>query len=247
MNGKLILAALISGAAGAIYYLSTQTGAEDIQVTQTPPPDQPQSNAPEPVVRNGQVLSTGKDTFKPRAVAARDVQPEHNSAGTAQRDSIIWQESEKAKEVLQTRGGIPADVRQEAYIQIDRQELMTVEIGEYLDLYIPQLGGSYTGEVDFIQQHSNGDRTVEAHIPGAGTLYSAVITLGEEAIYGNLATQEDVFILEGNGEYAWLAPKSAMISNHHENPMPATAPVTDQKQNNDDEIFAINPDLSPQQ
>ena len=243
MNGKLILAALISGATGAIYYFNTQTGAEGIQIAKTPKPVQPQTHAPEPVVRNGQVLSTGKDTFKPKAVKASDAQPEHNW----ERDSIIWQESEKAKEVLQARGGIPADVTQEAYIQIDRQELMTVEIGEYLDLYIPQLGGSYTGEVDFIQQHPNGDRTVEAHIPGAGTLYSAVITLGEEAIYGNLATQEDVFILEGNGEYAWLAPKSAMITNHRENTMPATAPVIDQKQNNDDEVFAINPDLSPQQ
>ena len=200
----------------------------------------------EPLVRNGQVLSTGKDTFQPksRPTSTR----EQNAANAShEKDTIIWHESEQAKASMQSSGLIPADVNNEVYIEIDRKELLTVEVGEYLDLFIPQLGGSYTGEVDFIQTHPNGDRTVEAHIPGAGSLYSAVITLGEKAIYGNLATQEDVFILEGVGNYAWLAPKSAMINNHHEHTMPAEVTSRDANSNRDSDVFDIGKDLSPQQ
>ena len=156
--------------------------------------------------------------------------------GKSEKDTIVWTTSEDGKKVLEAEGYIPADVTDEAYIELDREELMTVEVGEYLDLYIPQFGGSYTGEVDHVVTHPNGDRTVEAHIPGAGSLYAAVITLGENATYGNLATPRDVFVLEGNDKYAWIAPKSSMMQNHIEREPDSERPLSD---DNAEEVFDL--------
>ena len=186
--------------------------------------------------RNGKVLSTGVDTFKPKNEAELKTQAATNTNGKSEKDTIVWVTSEEGKKVLEAEGHIPADVTDEAYIELDREELMSVEVGEYLDLYIPQFGGSYTGEVDHVVTHPNGDRTVEAHIPGAGSLYAAVITLGENATYGNLATPRDVFVLEGNDKYAWIAPKSSMMQNHIEREPDSERPLSD---DNAGEVFDL--------
>ncbi len=237
MNKKYAVAITLIITAGVGYFLlSTPTVNQNAHnhapaVHNHEPADVPEDSV---IVRNGQVLSTGVDKLQPKE---NDEQVAVGSFPT-ERDSIIWQESEQSKTVLQESGLIPSDVKNEAYVEVDLAELLTVEIGESLDLYIPQLGGSYNGEVDHIQQHPNGDRTVEAFIPGAGSLYSAVITIGDNAIYGNLATQEDVFILEGIGEYAWIAPKSAMIENHQER-IPQPSENTG-KDTNDTHVFEVD-------
>lgn len=154
-------------------------------------------------------LSTGVDMF-----IANSPSEDAPMKWMFEKDSIVWQRSEKSEEVLKAQGFQSADLANEIYLEIDVDELRAVEVGEYLDLYIPQIEGSYSGEVDYITEHDNGDRTVEAHIPGAGSLFSAVITIGEEAIYGTLGTQDDVYIMEGNGQYAWIASKSDLVANH---------------------------------
>lgn len=194
------------------------------------------------IVRNGKVLSSGKNMLNTK----NSKKPEKsitNSDKLPELDSIIWLESEESKTALKNSGTLPPDLAEEAYIEVDLNELNAVELGDSLDLYIPQLGGSYNGQVDHISNHPNGDRTVEAFIPGAGTLYSAVITIGENAIYGNIATQEDVFILEGIGKYAWLAPKSAMIANHQER-TPSYQPSSSSEQTQTD-AFELDQSSSP--
>lgn len=200
---------------------------------------EPANVAEQKVVRNGQLLSTGVSQLNKKSESNNT----QVAANTFEKDSIIWQQSEQSQKVLQASGFMPEDVANEAYVEVDLEELQALEVGDNLDLYIPQLGGSYNGEVDHIQQHPNGDRTVEAFIPGAGTLYSAVITIGEEAIYGNLATQEDVFVLEGIGKHAWIAPKSAMIAKHRER-IP-TDPVTTSSNSTSPDVFELETEVSP--
>jgi|GEM_PF-1940952 len=165
-----------------------------------------------PLERNGMTLSTGQDMFIADS-PSEHIQTDEESQ-PIEKDSIVWAVSEKAEKVLKAGGKIPGDVSNEVYIELDIDELNSVVVGDFIDLYIPQIGGSYAGEVDHIEVHSNGDRTVEAYIPGAGTLYSAVITLGENAVYGTLGTQADVYIMEGDGKYAWIASKSDLVANH---------------------------------
>ena len=204
--------------------------------------EEPANVAEQKVVRNGQVLSSGVSQLKKKSETS-NTQVALNSENAFEKDSIIWQESEASKKALQASGFIPEDVANEAYVEVDLEELKQVEVGDSLDLYIPQLGGSYNGEVDYIQQHPNGDRTVEAFIPGAGSLYSAVITIGENAIYGNLATQEDVFVLEGIGNHAWIAPKSSMIAKHQER-IPTDSAIPSSKPTSPD-VFELETEVSP--
>ena len=165
------------------------------------------SNGSEGIVekqRNGKVLSTGVDNFKSKNEAELKAQAENTTKGKSEKDTIVWTTSEEGKKVLEAEGHIPADVTDEAYIELDREELMTVEVGEYLDLYIPQFGGSYTGEVDHIETHPHGVR--------------------------------DVFVLEGNDKYAWIAPKSSMMQNHIERQPNSERPLSD---DNGEEVFDL--------
>ena len=53
---------------------------------------------------------------------------------------------------------------------------MTVEVGEYLDLYIPQFGGSYTGEVDHVALIQTAIVPVEGPTsPGCGALSTPLL------------------------------------------------------------------------
>ena len=189
-------------------------------------------------------LSTGVDMF----IADSPSENANTDNETSEKDTIVWQLSEEGEKVLKAEGKIPGDVENEAYVELDIAELKSVEVGDYIDLYIPQIGGSYTGEVDYITQHPNGDRTVEAYIPGAGSLYSAVITLGENAVYGTLGTQADVYIMEGNGRYAWMAAKADLVSNHSPDHADGVMPEGDVVLNEgSDDVFDIGAKESPNQ
>ena len=237
MKKRIVAASTAIVAIGCIFAFvgTSPTDKKEVAAAKT----ETKSNGSEGIVekqRNGKVLSTGVDNFKSKNEAELKAQAENTTKGKSEKDTIVWTTSEEGKKVLEAEGHIPADVTDEAYIELDREELMTVEVGEYLDLYIPQFGGSYTGEVDHIETHPNGDRTVEAHIPGAGSLYAAVITIGENATYGNLATPRDVFVLEGNDKYAWIAPKSSMMQNHIERQPNSERPLSD---DNGEEVFDL--------
>lgn len=164
------------------------------------------------IVRNDQVLSTGVDMFNEDSPSenVQDDMPEQF------KDTVVWQVSEEAEEALKESEFLANDLKNEAYIELDVWELDNLAVGDYMDLYIPQIGGSFTGEVDMVTNHPNGDRTVEAYIPGAGSLYSAVITYSENAVYGTLGTQDDVYFIEGDGRHAWIASKRDLIANHQE-------------------------------
>ncbi len=234
----------LTACAGAYYFLSDTPEQKSEHSIEQNNHSHDFVNGPknELIVRDGKVLSSGKNMLSVK----KNPPPEKNATNSdksSERDSIIWIESEESKTALKDSGTLPPDLAEEAYIEVDLNELNTVELGDNLDLYIPQLGGSYNGQVDHISNHPNGDRTVEAFIPGAGTLYSAVITIGENAIYGNIATQEDVFILEGIGKHAWLAPKSAMIANHQER-TPSYQPSSSSEQTQTD-AFELDQNSSP--
>ncbi|MCV2884373.1 hypothetical protein OE749_06665 [Aestuariibacter sp. AA17] len=157
-------------------------------------------------------LSTGVDMFKEDSPSEKV----EEIASVTEKDSIVWQESDEAERVLKELGVTTKDLKNEAYVEIDRAELVALEAGDFIDLYIPQIGGSYTGEVDAVRVRPNGNRTVEAAIPGAGRLYSAVITITDNAIYATLGTQSDTYSMEGVGNYAWIASRSDLESNHVE-------------------------------
>ena len=244
MKKTIVLVAIITAAGLTIWQMMAQKPEKRALSVSTP--HEALSDTPAIAVinerRNGAVLSTGVDMFKPDSPSESTLQ----SGQEHENDSIVWQLSEDAENVLNEEGFLPSDLKNAAFIKVDTKELRSVEVGDYLDLYIPQIGGSYTGEVDYIQVHPNGDRTVEAYIPGAGTLYSAVITLGENALYATLGTQADVYIMEGNGEYAWIASKSDLVSHHSTSHKDGVVPTESVQSIAEDDPFAINVKESPE-
>ncbi|MCO7226349.1 hypothetical protein [Pleionea sp. CnH1-48] len=126
----------------------------------------------------------------------------------------LWAVSDKAKSVLQASDKLPADLAQEAYVQLDNSGLLNLSLGDSFPIAIPQLGTELIAEVDHITNHKNGDRTVEANFPGMSPYFSAVFTIGEKTTYAQISTPDGVFMLESQGDYAWIAPGGAMAANH---------------------------------
>ncbi|RLV58845.1 hypothetical protein D5018_15185 [Parashewanella curva] len=234
MNKKILVIVIVFvtllGLGAMSFFKKAETDSPEVSVD-VPSPSIPLVRRTIPKIENG--LSTGVDMFNPQS-------PSQSKALIAEeKDTVVWVDSEEAERVLKAQGKLPADLTKEQYIELDLAELKALEVGDYVDLYIPQMGGSYTGEVDFIQLHSNGDKTIEANIPGAGRLYSAVITLGEEAVYGNLATQNDTYIVEGNGKYAWIASKTDLESKHSKEHNDAVIP-NGKVEHKKDETFSLS-------
>jgi hypothetical protein len=151
----------------------------------------------------------------------------------------LWEESEKAREVLQSHPEkLPGDLAGETYIELNTEQLKQMQLGDVFELTIPQLGTSFAAEVDQITQHPNGDKTIEANFPGMDAYYSAVITLGETNSYAQISTPDGVYLLESQGDYAWIASRNSLVASHwpeHEDgvAIPAT-PVNENELNNDD-------------
>lgn len=224
---KAISLAIVIGIGGAAYlFFNTDEAKPEQTSIETPSPNHAHDSTAVAHVNTElndegipKHLSSGVDMRKSNSPSTQEVKD-----WNTQKDTIVWQRSDQGEKVLKDEGHIPGDVNNEVYVELDINELKTVEVGEYLDLYIPQIESSYTGEVDYITEHPNGDRTVEAHIPGAGNLFSAVITIGENAVYGTLGTQADTYIMEGNGQYAWIASKSDLVAKHSQTHVDAIHP-----------------------
>lgn len=228
---KAISLAVLLGLGATVYFMLSNDNEGTLQVHETSQHNQSdteslhltQHSSGTSVELNNQGipkhLSSGVDMRKTDSPSTQEV-----SDWNTQKDTIVWQRSTAGEQVLKEEGHIPGDVNNEVYVELDVNELRSVEVGEYLDLYIPQIESSYTGEIDYITEHPNGDRTVEAHIPGAGNLFSAVITIGKNAVYGTLGTQADTYIMEGNGQYAWIASKSDLVAKHSQTHVDAIHP-----------------------
>jgi hypothetical protein len=156
-------------------------------------------------------------------------------------ESIIelWRESEESRQVLQSNPDkLPGDLAGEAYVELNTQQLKQLQLGDAFELTVPQLGTSFAAEVDHITQHPNGDITIEANFPGMENYYSAVITLGDGNSYAQISTPDGVYLLEAQGDYAWIASRNSLVASHwseHQDGVAIPAePVSESELNNED-------------
>jgi hypothetical protein len=131
-------------------------------------------------------------------------------------DGEIWKLSETAREVLTNSPFLPADLNGEVYLEIDVDEIKSLEMGDNYEVYIPQLEASYVAEVDVVTLYPNGDKTIEAYFPESDKGFSVVITTGKGATFGEVSLPSGQYILESAGQYAWMANRQDMIKNHIE-------------------------------
>jgi len=144
--------------------------------------------------------------------ADRENQRDKASASTDQAE--LWQRSDQAQQELQGRGILPVDLAGEVYVQLNTAYLQRLRVGDTMKIYIPQLGKDMAATVDHVSDHDNGDRTVEANFPGMAKFFSAVITSGKDATYGEISTPSGVYLLEAAGDYGWIAARGDLVKNH---------------------------------
>lgn len=164
-----------------------------------------------PMVSDQSVESTKSSTHNP-AIPAHIDQTQSPDRLTG---NLIWQTSEEAKNALQANPEkLPGDLAEEAYIKLNTNAISQMVIGDGFDVQIPQQGSSLAAEVDYITEHPNGDKTVEAFFPGMDKYFSAVFTIGSERSYAQISTPNGVYILEAQGENAWITSRQALVASH---------------------------------
>lgn len=137
----------------------------------------------------------------------------------------LWGLSEHAEVALKKINKLPPDLKGEAYLEINLERLRELKLGEHFSIDIPQVGETYTGEVDFITQHESGSVTIEAAIPGLESIYMALITVGKNGAFGNLNLPSGAYVMQSRGNYAWIASRKDLESNHKETlPAKKTSP-----------------------
>ncbi|MCL1127729.1 hypothetical protein [Shewanella surugensis] len=120
-------------------------------------------------------------------------------------DGLMFSSSKKAEEVLKASGKLRENLEGEVYLEINTEELLGLSIGDTFRLDIPELDIFYDIEVNDAYQDQFGNKTIEARLPDQDMTYSSVFTLNERAIYANVSTPDGIYLMQGNGQYAWMA------------------------------------------
>lgn len=139
----------------------------------------------------------------------------------------LWTESELAEQVLQEMGRLPVDLNGETYLEIDVATLRSLAIGDYLDITLPGVEGSYDAQVGGIEEHASGNKSLQMNFPGLTRLHGATFTLGKDTVYAQLNLPSGSYTLEAQDGYAWIAPNGALIQNHvekHDQDLSSEAP-----------------------
>lgn len=136
--------------------------------------------------------------------------------------------SSKAKEVLKNANVLPSDLNNEAYIEFDLDTLKGLKTGDNFDLAIPQTAETYSAEITSLSEASNGDKSLFGQVIGAdGRLHTTVLTIGNNAIYGQFTAPSGNYVFESKGKYGWIAAKRDLYKSHIEHQVEAPSPKTD--------------------
>ena len=125
--------------------------------------------------------------------------------------------SDKAKAVLNEAGVLPTDLNNEAYIEFDLPSLRSLEAGDNFELLIPQSTETFIAEVTFIDVAGNGDKSIFGNVTGAdGRFHTTVLTVGKDAVYGQLTAPSGNYVFESKDQYGWIAAKRDLYKKHVE-------------------------------
>jgi hypothetical protein len=125
--------------------------------------------------------------------------------------------SDKAQSVLSEAGVLPSDLNNEAYIEFDLTSLRELEAGDNFELMIPQSAETFIAEVTFIDVANNGDKSIFGNVTGAdGRFHTTVLTVGQNAVYGQLTAPSGNYVFESKDQYGWIAAKRDLYRKHVE-------------------------------
>ncbi|WP_298774011.1 hypothetical protein [uncultured Shewanella sp.] len=120
-------------------------------------------------------------------------------------DELMFLSSPEAEDVLKASGKLRENLEGEVYLNINAKELLALNIGDTFRLDIPELDIFYDIEVNDTFEDQFGNKTIKALVPDQDMIYSSVFTINERAIYANVSTPDGIYVMQGNGQYAWMA------------------------------------------
>lgn len=139
-------------------------------------------------------------------------------------ESLLFVSSEKSEMVLKASGKLRHDLQGEVYLDVNVKHLLSLNKGDELILDIPELKIFYKSEVSNTSFDQFGNKTIEAKLIDQDMIYSSIFTLNKKAIYANIATPDGLYVMEGNGLYAWIAETNDLIKDS------VIDPIRDSKQ-----------------
>ena len=150
--------------------------------------------------------------------------------------------STMAKEILKAAKVLPTDLQNEAYIEFDLAALKTLKAGDNFDLAIPQTAETYSADITNVTNASNGDKSIVGQVIGAnGALHTTILTVGNDAVYGQFTAPSGNYVFESKGQYGWIAAKRDLYKNHIEHQVGEPAP----KNTDGGDPFAPSDEESP--
>lgn len=134
--------------------------------------------------------------------------------------------SDDAQAVLIEAGVLVKDISEEAYVEFNLAAMRQLEVGDTFDLTIPQTTEMHRAEVTQVDVFPNGDKSVFAKVTGSDNrFHNSVMTVGNDAIYGQFTVPSGNYVFESHGKHGWIAAKRDLYKNHVEHTPQERAPA----------------------
>lgn len=97
------------------------------------------------------------------------------------------------------------DIEGAALVSLSRDHIIGVQVGESLEIIIPQLDNTLTIVIEKVRLHASGSRSLYGHWNG-DRRYGLVLTVGARSTFATIGTPAGIFNLRGNADLAWIVP-----------------------------------------
>jgi len=163
-------------------------------------------------------IDMSRDPISPKPINDEAVEQSHSY-------DAINKPSIKAKDILKAAKVLPTDLQNEAYIEFDLAALKNLKMGDNFDLAIPQTAETYSAEITKVTNASNGDKSIIGQVIGVdGAMHSTILTVGNDAVYGQFTAPSGNYVFESKGQYGWIAAKRDLYKTHIEHQIGEPAP-----------------------
>lgn len=120
----------------------------------------------------------------------------------------IWQEDEDPPlpPSRYTNKGIDARP-----LKLAKQQFSNLNVGDRVELPIPQTSASYDMSIKQVGRHRNGDKTLKGHLTNQPQ-YAVIVTEGQNTTYATINTPDGSFMLEAKQDQGWLVAANDLDS-----------------------------------
>lgn len=98
---------------------------------------------------------------------------------------------------------IRSDIVDKTLVKIDRALIDSWRVDDFVRLPIPQKQKEIVVQIDSIELLPSSNQLIAGHVPGSPN-HVFIMTVGKQSIFATIGTEDGVFNLRGNENYAWI-------------------------------------------